>query len=181
MSVGGYQGVRARSGLRAAVNARLEEISFRAGLIAASIAFVAISAIAAVAVYEFTLSHGAPAASASGAVSARSAPVTARTTPASAPPRAQGHRKAGPKPTKAQATKAPPTTRQPVTAGTTIPQPAAGQPQSQAGSPDDSPPPARSRGFGQPSLDQHGPWYGGREGWHGGPGILRPRGWGWRF
>jgi hypothetical protein len=164
--------MRARPGLRAAVNARLEEISFRAGLIAASIALVAVSAIGAVAVYEFALSHRAPAASATGAASAPSAPATIRT-PASAPPRAQGHRTANPQ-LKTQPKKTQPKARQPVTAGATIPPPAAGQPKSQpsgqAASSAPAAPQDRSRGFGYTIPDGHGPWYGA----HGrGPGRWR--------
>ena len=74
MNVGGDPAAPARQpGLRAAVNARLEEISFRTGLIGAAIALFALVAIAAAGVYVATAGHG----SAAVAVSADNVPKTA--------------------------------------------------------------------------------------------------------
>jgi len=117
VKVGGYQGSHTRSGLRSAVNARLEEISFRTGLITATTALVALSAIVAAGVYVAALGHGGPASSAIRVSRADQAPVTTATVPASALPR---HSQASPKPKD----------QQPVTVDTTSSQSAAGiQPQ----------------------------------------------------
>jgi hypothetical protein len=175
VSVSGYQGIRARAGLRAAVNARLEEISFRAGLLAVTITLVALSAIAAVTVYAFVLRHGGPAGNATRVASASGAPVTTRTVPASPLPRTQGHRQASPRP------KAHPRTQQPVTVSTTTPQPAGGQPQAQAGSPAPAAPPADTPASVYAIPSGRAPWHGARDRWPGGFTFPGPRGFGWRF
>ena len=161
VSVSGYQGIRARAGLRAAVNARLEEISFRAGLMAATIALVALSAIAAVTVYALVLRPGGPAGNTTRVASASGAPVTTRTVPASPLPRTQEHRQANPRP------KAHPRTQQPVTVSTTSPQPAAGQLQAQAGSSAPAAPPAHAPAYVYAIPDRRAPRYGVRDRWPG--------------
>jgi hypothetical protein len=175
VSVSGYQGIRARAGLRAAVNARLEEISFRAGLLAVTITLVALSAIAAVTVYAFVLRHGGPAGNATRVASASGAPVTTRTVPASPLPRTQGHRQASPRP------KAHPRTQQPVTVSTASPRPAGGQPQAQASSPAPSAPPADTPASVYTIPSGRAPWHGARDRWPGGFTFPGPRGFGWRF
>jgi hypothetical protein len=154
VKVGGYQGSHTRSGLRSAVNARLEEISFRTGLITATTALVAISAVVAAGVYVAALGHSSPASSATRVSSAGKAPVTTATVPASVLPR---HSQASPKP-KAQ---------RPVTVDTTSSQSAAGisqpagiQPQAQSGSSVSAAPQVPARGNGHAGPYGHGP-YGG--------------------
>ena len=78
--------MRAQWGLRAAVNAQLEEISFRTGLIAGAITLVALLAIVAAGVYATTLSHGGTASSTASVQSVDSAPATHPAAPASAAP-----------------------------------------------------------------------------------------------
>jgi len=156
VKVGVYQGSHARSGLRSAVNARLEEISFRKGLITAATALVAISAVVAAGVYVAALGHGSPASGATRVSSVGKAPVTTATVPASVLPR---HSRASGKP-KAQ---------QPVTVDTTSSQPAAGisqsaagiQPQAQADDSTSTAPQAPARGYGQAGAYGHGSSYGG--------------------
>jgi hypothetical protein len=152
VNAGGYGRERARSRLRAAVNARLEEISFRAGLITATIGLIAISAIAAAGVYAATLSLGSQAVAAAGALSApRATPVAA----ASAPPATPAHPQAS----------SPPTARRPVTAATTSPQSATGaQAWAQAEGSQSGP-----RSYGRTGFGGHGSWYG--EPWYGGHGF----------
>lgn len=155
--------MRARSGVRAAVNARLEEISFRAGLTAATIALVAFSAIAVIGVFAFVVSHGGQAAGATNAANAGSAPVTTLTTPALAAPPASGHAQANPRPTVQQKT------QQRVT-GTTSPQPTAGvQPQAQTASSALAVFEARLRAYERLHPFGFGLGYGGH-GWPGGFG-----------
>jgi hypothetical protein len=149
VNVGGYRWARTRPRLRAAVNARLEEISFRTGLITASMVLVALAAIAAAGVFAATLGLGSPAVAAAGALSAASAPAVIPATTASAPP-------AMPRPPQASST---PKATQPVTAATTSPQPAAGsRPWPRAYSSQ-----ARTRYYGRPGF--------GYGSWHGGPGL----------
>ena len=158
MKVGGYQGSHTRSGLRSAVNARLEEISFRTGLITATTALVALSAIVAAGVYVAALGHGGPASSAIRVSRADQAPVTTATVPASALPR---HSQASPKPKD----------QQPVTVDTTSSQSAAGiQPQAQADDSAATAPQAPARGYGHAGAYGHGS-YGGY-----GRGGFAPRG-----
>jgi hypothetical protein len=137
------------------------------------IAVAALSAIATATVYEFALSHGSPANSVTGAVRADSAPpVTTRTALASPSPPAQRHRQASAH-RKAQ---------QPVTVGTTTPQPAARiQPQAQAGSSAPAAPPVRTRDPEYAGPASREPWYATGERWPGGFSFPGPRGWGWRF
>ena len=75
VNAGGYSGTRAHSRLHAAVNARLEEISFRTGLITAMIALLALAAIATAGVFAATLSLGGTAVAAQGAPTTASAPI----------------------------------------------------------------------------------------------------------
>jgi hypothetical protein len=123
VSAGGYQRAGAQSRLRAAVNARLEEISFRAGVAAATIALVALSAIAAAGVYAATLSLGTQTVAAAGALGATGTAKTIPATTASAQPSTP------PRPRARSAPKAKP----PMTAATISPQSTAGsQPWPQA-------------------------------------------------
>jgi hypothetical protein len=154
---GGYRRARAHSRLRAAVNARLEEISFRTGLITATIGLVALSAIAAAGVYAATLSLGSQAVAAAGALSAAGAPIAAPATTASAQPTTQGHPSAT----------SPPKAKRPVTAATTSPLPAAG---SRAWAQADSSQ-AGSRYDERAGFSGHRSWYGGYSPWRGGPGF----------
>ena len=169
-------GARARSGFRAALNARLEEVSFRTGLITGAVALAALSVIAAAWVYAATLGHGSLAGSDGGRPSAGGAPVTRVTGAPSAPPASQP-RQAGPAPT-----------RQPVTADTTSPQPGTGA-QSRSW-------PAGHRlgyggygGYGGGNSGGHGGGYGGgspvgyppnggQGPWRGAPGMPGSGGWG---
>lgn len=162
MNVGGYQVARARSHLRAAVNARLEEISFRAGLIAATTTLVALSAIATAGVYAATLGHE----SAAGGPIARSAPVTA---PASVLPRTPRYPRASLQPK----------VQQPVTARTTSPQPGSGrQSPAEADGPGPWSPQARSRDYGRTTPDGDRSWFGSQGPWPGDSGIPGPGRWG---
>ena len=157
MNVGGYRWARPQPRLRAAVNARLEEISFRTGLIAASMTLVALAAIAAAGVFAATLSLGSPAVAATGALSAASAPAVIPATTASALPATSPHPQAS----------FTPKARQPVTAATTSPQPAGGsRPWPQADSSQ-----ARARYYRWPGFGGHGSR-------HGFPGFPGPRGFG---
>ncbi len=154
---GGYRGARAQSRLRAAVNSRLEEISFRTGLITATIGLLALAAIAAAGVFAVTLSLGTQAVATAGALSAASAPRATPTATASVPPTTPAH---------PQATSTP-KARQPVTAATTAPRPSAGsQAWTQAGGSS-----ARQRYYGRASFGGHGFWYGGHGRSRGGPGY----------
>jgi hypothetical protein len=170
VKVGGYQGSHTRSGLRSAVNARLEEISFRTGLITATTALVALSAIVAAGVYVAALGHGSPASGAARVSSADKAPITTAAVPASVRPR---HSQASPKP-KAQ---------RPVTVDITSSQSAAGisqsaagiQPQAQSGSSVSAAPQVPARGNGHAGPYGHGPYGGYGRGGFGfsgrGPGL----------
>lgn len=141
MNLGGYPAPPSRRpGLRAAVNARLEEISFRTGLITAAIALVAL--IAAAGFYAATLGDG----SATVTVSAGNVPKTAPKAPAATLT----------KPATPSAT-ATPKSPKPVPGRTTSPRPAAA-PQSQA---TDSAT-AGSQGYGRNSYG-HGQGYGGQD------------------
>ncbi len=186
---GGFGRARAQSRLRAAVNARLEEISFRTGVITATIGLVALSVIAAAGVLAATLSFGSQAVATVGALgaagTASTRPAAPKTTAPATPP-AQPTTPARPP---AAAT---PKAIQPVTAATTTSQPAAGSQHwrqadgSQAG----------TRYHGRPPFGGHGSWYGGswyggswRGGswysghgpWHGDPGFPGQRGFGRPF
>lgn len=171
MNVGGHLGARARPSLRAAVNARLEEISFRTGLITATIALAALSAIAAAGMYMAIRAHSSPPGSTVGALSVGSAPVTPLTAPASLLPHTAGRPPTSPR-AKAQ---------QPAAAGTTRPQPPAGpQPWVQSGSWGPAGPQVRSGDYGRASLSGLRSSYGGHRPWHDGSGILAVGGWGGR-
>lgn len=136
-----------QTGLRAAVNARLEEISFRTGLITAAIALVAL--IAAAGFYATTLGDG----SATVTVSAASVPKTAPKAPAAAlSTPATPSATAKPKPHKARP--AHPASAPPAV---TI-QSQAQAPGSAGGWPGDGRNPS---GYGQ-GTDDDGPGFGGR-------------------
>lgn len=149
MNVGGQQGARARWGVRAAVNAQLEEISFRTGLIAAAVGIAALLAIAAAGVYAATSGQGRPVAGAADSLRAGSTHRAPHEAASSLLPSAPA-----PTPTASQ-----PTARQ-STRPTTGSQPTAVR-QPQAAS--DSGPAASQPGagnFGWPSRYNHGPNYG---------------------
>lgn len=182
MNVGGYQGAHAQPGLRAAVNSRLEEISFRTGMIAAAVAFAALLAIAAAAVYA-TAGHGGAA----GAVTVGGPPGAVGGPPkavpaASASPR-EPAKSAFPATSKAPAASTRPRAQQPVRrpVRTTSAQPAVTPWQQQAQAAGPSAPgssygwqgnaPARP-GYGDPRLGGHAPWRSGP--WQGGPGFADP-------
>jgi hypothetical protein len=107
----GVQGVRAAGpGLRAAVNAWLEEISFRAGVITAAIGLVVLVGIVTAGVLAAGLGTGTQQADASPVITRGTASATA-----SAPLAAQP---SAPAPTPSSTPKA---TQSPVTADTTAP------------------------------------------------------------
>jgi hypothetical protein len=155
VTVGGSRRARAQSRLRAAVNARLEEISFRTGLITATIGLAALAAIAAAGVYAATLSLGSQAIATAGALSAAGAPTKIPATTAAAQPTKHGN---------PQATSAP-KARPPVTAATTSPQPSAG---SQAWAQSDDGWQATSGHNERAVFGGYGSWPGGPGRWHGG-------------
>jgi hypothetical protein len=75
-----------RAGLRAAVNAWLEEVSFRTGLIAATTALVVVAVAGTTGVLVAMLGHGGPTGSAASAfVGASSNPSATASTPAATP------------------------------------------------------------------------------------------------
>ena len=163
--------MRAPSGLRAAVNARLEEISFRTGLLTAAIALAALLAIAVAGVYAADLGHGRTPGGAPRQLSAASAPVTTPATHAAVTPRTPAHPLASPKPT----------ARPPVTASAAAPQSAVVPPQAPASSsPAASGPavpsarPGRRYGGGGPVG--HGPGPGGGRGPVHGGGVFPGQG-----
>jgi hypothetical protein len=170
VNAGGYGGARVQSRLHAAVNARLEEISFRTGLITAMIALLALAAIATAGVFAATLSLGGTAVAAQGAPTTASARTVPATT-AAAQPTMPAHPRAT-TPAHPHATTAPQATH-PVTTAITRPQPTGGsQPWAEADGSQSS-----SRYYGRASFGNHGSWYGGHGsgygGWpvHGGPGF----------
>jgi hypothetical protein len=157
--MGGHSEASAPSRLRAAVNARLEEISFRAGVTAAMIALIALAGIATAGVFAATLSLGGTAVAAQGAPTATSTPATAPTTAAAQPT-------------------ATPRATHPVTAATTVPQPVtapAANPQPTAGSQawtQEDGSQARPRYYGRADFGGHGSRYGdGSWPWPGGAGY----------
>ena len=161
MNAGGSGTARAESRLRAAVNARLEEISFRTGLIAATIGLIALSAIAAAGVFAATLSLGNQAIAAAGGLGSVSAPKTTPTVTDSAPaalpqasstPQASWTRQASPTPGAGK----------PVTAATTTPRSAAGSP---PWPPADGAQ-ASSRYYGRAGYGSRTSWYGSSS-WYG--------------
>lgn len=164
MNAGGLGTARAQSRLRAAVNARLEEISFRTGLITATIGLIALAAIAAAGVFTATLSLGGQAIAAAGALSSVSAPKTTPAVTASAQPITYPQASSTPSSTPQGSTLqgATPQARHPVTATTTSPQSAAGSPPwPQADAPQATP-----RYYRQASYS-HNSWYGTRGTWYG--------------
>ena len=163
MNAGGYGTARAQSRLRAAVNARLEEISFRTGLITATIGLIAIAAIAAAGVFAATLSLGGQAIAAAGALSSVSAPRTTPAVTASAQPITYPQASTTPSSTPSST----PQARHPVTAATTSPQSAAGsQSWPQADAPQADAPQASPRYYGQAGYS-HDSWYGTHGSWYG--------------
>jgi len=168
VTAGGYGTARAQSRLRSAVNARLEEISFRTGLITAAIGLTALAAIAAAGVFAATLSIGGQAIAAAGSLSSVSAPKATPAVTASAQPATYPQASSTP-----QVSPPPgftPQARQPVTAATTNPQSVTGsQPWPQAGAPQASPRyygQASPRYYGQAGYG-HSSWYGMHGSWYG--------------
>jgi hypothetical protein len=163
VNVAGFGRARAQSRLRAAVNARLEEISFRTGLITATIGLVALSAIAAAGVYAATLSLGGQAVATVGALSAVGTTSTTPTAPKATPTATASARPTAPAHPRASSA---PKATQPVTVATTNPQPATGaQAWAQAGGSQPGP-----RYYGRAGFGDHGSWYPGQGSWSGGYG-----------
>jgi hypothetical protein len=151
----GAQGIQAAgSGFRAAVYAWLEEISFRAGLITASIAFVVLAALATAGVLVAGLGQGTQHADASPAITSHAA-ATASAPPASAASTPR------PVPSSTQQASTQQATQSPVTADTTAPQ-AAATPQATAYSPAAVQDPASqghgSQGHGSRTAGSYSRW-----------------------
>jgi hypothetical protein len=72
-------------GVRAAINARLEEVSFRTGMMTGAIAFLALAAATAAVVLTVMPSQGSPVNGAVGVPAAASSPVAASAVPVAAP------------------------------------------------------------------------------------------------
>jgi hypothetical protein len=162
VNAGGYGTARAQSRLRAAVNARLEEISFRTGLITATIGLIALAAIAAAGVFAATLSLGGQAIAAAGALSSASAPKATPAVTAAAQPVTYPQASFTPSSAPSSLPSSAPPARHPVTAATTSPQSAAGsQPWPQADAPQATP-----RYYGQAGYS-HNSWYGAHGSWYG--------------
>jgi hypothetical protein len=170
VNAGGLGTARAQSRLRSAVNARLEEISFRTGLITATIGLIALAAIAAAGVFAATLSLGGQAIAAAGALSSVSAPRTTPAVTASAQPITYPQASSTPQastPPSSTTQGSAPQARQPVTADTTSPQSAAGSPPwPQADVPQAGAPQASPRYYGQAGYS-HSSWYGTHGSWYG--------------
>jgi hypothetical protein len=137
-------------GIRTAVNARLEEVSFRTGVTAGAVTLLVLAAATAAVVLTVMPSQGSPANRAAAAPAAASAPVAAAVTPAAAPtPRTPG--------------------RQPVEASAPPSAPPAGtRPAAQAGqtSPDTGSSPQEAAAGGNPGP--RAGWQAGHGGhWHG--------------
>lgn len=86
VSGGDYRAFRAGRGMRAAVNAWLEEISFRAGVTAAAIFVPVLAAVTVTVVLVTGPSHGSPVASMEHSRAAVGSPVTAASASLPAPP-----------------------------------------------------------------------------------------------
>jgi hypothetical protein len=132
-------------GLRTAINARLEEVSFRTGATAGAVTLLVLAAATAAIVLTVMPSQGSPVHRAAAGPAATSAPAAAAVTPAAAPTlRAPG--------------------RKPVGASPLPSAPAAGaQPATQAGQT------AQDTGSG-PQGEAAGETSGTRAGWQGGQG-----------
>src|ERR1700761_1513389 len=79
-------------GIRAAINARLEEVSFRTGVMTGAVTLLALAAVAAAGVLTVTPSPGSPVASAAGTPAAVSSPAAAAVVPVTTPsPRTSAH------------------------------------------------------------------------------------------
>ena len=160
MNVGGYPAAPGRQpGLRAAVNARLEEISFRTGLISAVIALAALVAIGAAGFYAATSGHGSTAV----VVSADNAPKTSPKAPAPATATPPASTVASPSAT------AKPTTQQAAPAGVSPQSAVASQSQSQVPATDAAT--DGSPGYGRPGPHGYGQRFGGYGFPHGGSGF----------
>jgi len=72
-------------GVRAAINARLEEVSFRKGMMTGAITLLVLTAAAAALVLTVTPSHGSPVNGAAGTPAAASSPAAAAVVPVTAP------------------------------------------------------------------------------------------------
>ena len=82
---GGYQTVGSWPGIRAAINARLEEVSFRTGVTAGAITLLVFAAAAAAVVLTVMPSRGSAVNRAAGAQTIASSPVAAAAVPVAAP------------------------------------------------------------------------------------------------
>jgi len=92
--IGGTQrAVGSWPGIRTAINARLEEVSFRTGVRVGAVALLVLAAATAAVVLTVMPGQGAPVNRAAVAPAATSAPAVAAVTPAAAPtPRAPGRK-----------------------------------------------------------------------------------------
>ncbi|MGH3278204.1 MAG: hypothetical protein ACRDNW_03610 [Trebonia sp.] len=166
--------MRAQPHLRAIVNAWLEEISFRTGMMTAAIALAALLAIATAAVFAATASHGRAA----GAVTADHPPRMAPPVPAmSAAPSKPAVPSASTKPKAKHPVPTHATGTQPAIA----PAPRAPAPREQASSSAPASPQDGWRGYGPANPRGDGHPFGGDGHGHGnfrfpGPG----RGWAWQ-
>ena len=82
---GDHQTAGSWPGIRAAINARLEEVSFRKGMMTGAITLLVLTAAAAALVLTVTPSHGSPVNGAAGTPAAASAPAAAAVVPVTAP------------------------------------------------------------------------------------------------
>ena len=80
-----YQAVGSWPGIRAAINARLEEVSFRTGVMAGAITFLVLAAATAAVVLTVMPSSGSAVNRATGAPAPLSSPVAAAAVPMAAP------------------------------------------------------------------------------------------------
>jgi hypothetical protein len=79
-------------GIRAAINARLEEVSFRTGVMTGAVTLLAVAAAAAAVVLTVTPSHGSAVTSAAGTPAAVSSRAAAAVVPVTTPsPRTSAH------------------------------------------------------------------------------------------
>jgi hypothetical protein len=73
-----------RLGIRAAINARLEEVSFRTGMMTGAITLLGLAAVTAVAMITAMPSHGTPVNGAAAAPTTSSSPVSIAVVPVAA-------------------------------------------------------------------------------------------------
>jgi hypothetical protein len=82
---GDYRMVGSWPGVRAAINARLEEVSFRTGVMAGAVTLLVLSAAVAAVIATVVPSKGGPVSRAAGAMAAAGFPAAAATPPVAAP------------------------------------------------------------------------------------------------